>query len=641
MNIQKKSTCKTLLKLFVCIVFLGAIMFGALCYFNGGSVLSQKVLETVNKTTSDVSVNSVKYNNEYKNIKLGTENLMFDIESATSLVINAVFINYKDVSDYNINTDIEKYDKLFNDTDFTNDVFSVYEYYYQISKGKLKLKANIIFAESDLYYSNLSKKYYDYSFEKSMYDNGVRNGELAVYNGDYHISMIVSSGSSIAGTMLWPHAYTTKELGIRLILMTYNRLDAGVLCHEIGHVFGLKDLYANKETNSEIGHPVGKYDIMSETVLGQYSSINAYSRSVLGWAEDSVYEDKELTEIETISKDGTYTLQSTLSKTGTIAYKFGEKGEEEFYVEYRKATGKGIDNVLPYNADDGLFIYRINTSVKSNLTNSGVNKNFHMYAFRIADISYGVPNLFGSISTIQNLTYIDGERADITISNIKENNDGTLSFNIDFNDGKCKVTGTVLDKNTNEPIFSARVYVDEEAIAFTDSKGKFTIYVPEGSKITFVKWAHIFDEFVATKNMDILVYAETFNRKIEIIIKDGTKVELESKSIGEIDTIFGYEGVLKWSIPLYANDGDEFVLTITRDDDVKVYDIKFKEIAGIVSVIEDSTKIKVEYNGKEILPNSHKEDTGFFDVVVDSASSAWDTITGAVGKVWDTLFGWI
>ena len=146
MNIQKKSTCKTLLKLFVCIVFLGAIMFGALCYFNGGSVLSQKVLETVNKTTSDVSVNSVKYNNEYKNIKLGTENLMFDIESATSLVINAVFINYKDVSDYNINTDIEKYDKLFNDTDFTNDVFSVYEYYYQISKGKLKLKANIIFA---------------------------------------------------------------------------------------------------------------------------------------------------------------------------------------------------------------------------------------------------------------------------------------------------------------------------------------------------------------------------------------------------------------------------------------------------------------------------------------------------------------
>ena len=500
MNTQKKSTGKTLLKLFVCIVLFGALICGILYFVNDGKLFDDNSTVSANDTTSSGDLDNTTDNTgNNTTVTLNKENLDFDVTKDSDLIIHALFVNYKDEADFNKTTDVKKYNDMFNDNDSTNDVFSVYEYFNQASKGKLNVKANIAFTESELTYSGLFNKTPDYYTEKSIFDNGIKNGEVVVYKGQYHVSMIISSGVADQNSFFWARTYID---GYNLITMVEDVMDISVLCHEISHVLGLMDLYVSDVTAQLFGQPVVDYDLMGETVLGQYSSINAYSRSALGWLETSDFNDSKTTEIETISEDGTYILKPSTSQNGTVAYKFGANGNEEFYVEYRKPTGASIDNHLPNNETAGLMIYRINKSTDTNLSNYATENKLHMYIFRAGAKTDYANYLFNAGSTFSNFAYSNGETSNIAITNITENANGTLSFAIEMNDGLVLVNSKVVITNRRylPPLSDVEVYANGVKVATTDSEGKFSVKVAPGTKLTFKKYGYTIADKTITED---------------------------------------------------------------------------------------------------------------------------------------------
>ena len=673
MNTQKKSTGKTLLKLFVCIVLFGALICGILYFVNDGKLFDDNSTVSANDTTSSGDLDNTTDNTDNNTtVTLNKKNLDFDVTKDSDLIIHALFVNYKDKADFNKTTDVKKYDDMFNDNDVTNDVFSVYEYFNQASKGKLNVKANIAFTESELTYSGLFNKTPDYYTEKSIFDDGIKNGEVVVYKGQYHVSMIISSGVANQNSFFWGRTYID---GYNLITMVEDIMDISVLCHEISHVLGLMDLYVSDVTAQFLGQPVVDYDLMGATVLGQYSSINAYSRSTLGWLETSDFNDSKTTEIETISEDGIYILKPSTSQNGTVAYKFGENENEEFYVEYRKPTGTSIDNRLPNNETAGLMIYRINKSTNTNLSSSTSADKLHMYIFRAGAKTDYTNYLFNAGSTFSNFAYSNGETSNIAITNITENANGTLSFAIEMDDGLVLVNSKVVITNRDglPGLKDVEVYANGVKVATTDSEGKFSVKVAPGTKLTFKKYGYTIADKTITEDYKSsesdYIAATSLNYILKITNKDnlsGVTVIVKNNTTDEVGIriiLKDYTTELKCEINIAV--GDSFTVIITKDSIIKTYTVNFKEIGETITIdvkksdfeensTDDANKDEnnntndddnndqgtTDNNGGNTT-NNNKDNGGIFDGIVDSIGDAWDTIVDGYKKGWDNLFGWI
>jgi immune inhibitor A len=194
----------------------------------------------------------------------------------------------------------------------------------------------------------------------SLYDN---DGD-----GDVDVIMIVHAGrgAEFTGSKndIWSHKWSINRRpkdGVNVhdytIMPEYwinpGDMTIGVFCHELGHVFGLPDLYDTD--NSSYG--TGKWSLMSTgswngSLGSSPAHLDAWCRTQVGWA----------TPTNIISNTPGVSIPAVES-TATIfrLWTSGSVGNEYFLVENRQRTG--YDATLPAS---GLLIWHIDEAVGNN-----------------------------------------------------------------------------------------------------------------------------------------------------------------------------------------------------------------------------------------------------------------------------------
>ncbi|MBP5426924.1 MAG: M6 family metalloprotease domain-containing protein [Clostridiales bacterium] len=197
-------------------------------------------------------------------------------------------------------------------------------------------------------------------FEFEEYDN---DGDGVID----HI-IIVHAGGGKEETpnsdLIWSHRWEIQNNGVslgRVRALNYTTVPEkstiGVIVHELGHDFGLPDLY---DTFS-VSQGVGVWDLMGagswNRGVGQNpgecpSNLSAWSREFLGWGDiEEVDESRELTFSNT---DGISNIYKIYLKD-----KYGRKNKNEYYlIEYRRRIN--YDEGLP---GEGILIWHIDNKV--------------------------------------------------------------------------------------------------------------------------------------------------------------------------------------------------------------------------------------------------------------------------------------
>lgn len=363
-----------------------------------------------------------------------------------------VFVHFSDESPTIIDRDVAYYNNLYNDSTsaLSNSMFN---YFLESSYGKLRLKSVFIPSfTGDKVISIQSKYKRGYLKPKSIinpdgYPDPIEmnlresrfvkdialqaesllppdyvipsNNEFAIDN----LSFVIS-GSSINGTILWPHqsvqiinqvAIKNKNVGSYTFQFD-QEMNTGVICHEMMHTLGAPDLYASDKNAPK---PIGNWDLMAtNTTVAQ--GMSAYTKYRYGNWLDSP---------ETITTEGDYVLYPVGGNNpNQVYYKIQEEGKNEYFIlEYRKREGTFENNLW----SSGLLVYRIDESVTGNITGQGtVQKPYGQYLFRqngAPDKEGDVP--FAALSTETGRTriaydgnpypfYTDGTFASFELKNI-------------------------------------------------------------------------------------------------------------------------------------------------------------------------------------------------------------------------------
>ena len=276
-------------------------------------------------------------------------------------------------------------------------------------------------------------------------------------NDDYvdNICFIVRGGTTTWSSLLWPHVSLLSQLayinGKRAYAYTFqleNSTDNRVLCHEIFHVIGAPDLYHYNLDNMQ---PVGPWDLMDDPTSIPHH-MGAYMKYKYGgW----------ISSIPSVTTSGTYTLQPLTSSTNNC-YKIPISGSSQYLVvEYRRKTG-AFESSIPGN---GLIIYRINESYYPKGNRDGEEaggKKDEVYVFRPGGTISAKGDVYNAYfsatsgrtvfsNTSNPKCFIsNGSNGNIYIKNIRENSNGTLSFDIRF----CNNTNITYTNTNNLPALS-------------------------------------------------------------------------------------------------------------------------------------------------------------------------------------------
>ena len=427
------------------------------------------------------------------------------VKAATGTLNNiVVYIRFADQAEFFANQ--QDYTALFNNTtgnsmrNYFNEVsynqLDIISHFYPINNG------TVILSYQDSYNTGYYCQYNAVTNPSGYTDeqrtnrehtlllnaiNYIKNQIPSSLNIDYdndgfvdNICFIIRS-TSMPSSILWPHKWGLYSYDVRINnkrAYTYNiqsdsgllpSQNNGVLCHEMNHTFGAPDLYHPSGDAS----PVGIWDVMasSQNPPGHMGAYMKYKYG--GW----------ISSIPSITASGTYTLQPLTSATNNC-YKIPIYGSSEYIVvEYRKKTGI-FENSLP---NSGLIIYRINEIYEGNYTGwryGGIADE--VYIFRRdgtlsadgyvydAHFSETSPRTTFSNSTNPYCFVSNGNYGNLYVKNIRENANGTLSFDVRFCDNtnivysntsnlptltnafnKIQTSGTVIVKNTDNVTFEA------------------------------------------------------------------------------------------------------------------------------------------------------------------------------------------
>ncbi len=636
---------KTGIILFSCLIVIVAL--ASLLYFvtgqNLGNNLSDIKPEEITKdensdiTSGGVSGSGDNLGNE---IVINKEMLNFDVTKGGTFVLHVVLLNFKDCVNYTKQS-VYELNLLFNDNDFSNNTTSVYEYYYLQSNGKLSIVSNIAIYTSELSINDLKLNYYD---EKSLFDSAVENGEIVIYKGQYNAGIIMSSGNYIDNETA---SHTWQDMKLSFIM--YSQSYTSVLCHEVGHILGLNDLYTKDGVYAITG-----YDMMAETIVNKDNipdmlpSINAYYREKFNWLGTSYVDDIKSTGIEIINSSGIYNLNASTSMTGTVAYMIkNEKYPNEFFmIEYRKANGKNVDNYL-ISEKNGLLIYRVNTDKQGNLVYYNLkNSEYEIYAFRPSGDIYDINCLFtpgtscgyGSKGI---LTYSNNEIANIQITNISYTANGIV-FNLNLNEGNIATyTGTVYDSYYDSNLGSVNIYRNGVFVAVTDSLGKFEINAVWGDTISFECYGYEIDDLLITNITPTNLVVEAKLNYGYLIINseyDNYKLTITAYPSGKKYLITNTPKITTVFISQLSYDENEYFEVVYEIDDFKkYYKFSFSRENNKITLSpgfkpEDSENINKDDSNKEnengIIDTITGAVVGSADYFINGLKQGWDNITG-------------
>lgn len=288
---------------------------------------------------------------------------------------------------------------------------------------------------------NKAKSTYGTDFSLYDYDN---NGEV-----DMVFVIFAGYGENYGASTdcIWPHKYNLSNAGIDLTLdgkkvdtyacsceifgnTGYTPTGIGTFCHEFSHVLGLADHY---NTNDGTAYHLGRYDVMeygcyndSTCTPANYSAFERYS---LGWMDIEEIDDPQLG------------MSLAPLGDGGTAYRLQTPNANEFFLlENRQKSG--WDSYLPGR---GMMITHITYDRRSwgnNTVNNGTNPG---YCLMPADNSYSyeddahdlfpykinsrvTKDKFTDESSPSSLTW-DGQAINRWVTNIKQQGDGTVTFN--------------------------------------------------------------------------------------------------------------------------------------------------------------------------------------------------------------------
>lgn len=515
-----------------------------ICSLQGQSIKGEKI-NAGEVSTEDENVKSVVTEegieqallelNEYiKNIDVDNFHLsdLQEVETVEPVankkwIIEVVLINANDAVTFN--------DKLASDfcnrfnENIDNDFLSVHEFYSEMSKGKLDVWANVYLCNLDKSLSYFEDEVGKNLIEETLLWESARwRGNATLISDDYGLvnakCIILPCRRGTTEQVSWPHAYAVGPL----MTLPYNKADVPTLCHESLHMLGLSDLYSNDGKNV-----VQTYDVMSETYNGNVS-LSAYSRQSLGWINSSKSDDGVVSEVESIVKDGTYTLNVNTASNGTIAYSFGDRNNDVFYIEYRKSSKTFEKRV----SGSGLLIYRINKQMRGNL---GYKKSGLYEMFVFSSSGYDLTDYNGYIKAGKSLgtatengrlklTYSDGFSSNFVVTDIVENRNDTITFKISSNgDNYFKNSGAMT-------INEFKQYAINSLIDVVSSLSNF-IYNPVGSVNSLAQEVLISIDVKIDKIKSNLNNAKLLTN--EILLKLQSSYEDNVKNGGVSSTISG------------------------------------------------------------------------------------------------------
>lgn len=294
---------------------------------------------------------------------------------------------------------------------------SVHDFYYENSYGQLNLTADVVgiytTSRNASYYGSNNNQTDGYqNFASEAITAASQNVDFSDYDNDgdgvvdcVHI-IFAGQGEEAGGgaDCIWSHKWTLFNP------ITYNntrilnyscspelaggqdtRITAiGVICHEIGHVFGAPDYYDTDYGESGGEFPgTGKWDIMSGGSWNQGGSRpahhNPYTKChIYGW-----------TQARTLSTPGLHTIKHSAFDSSAI-YRLNTSSNGDYYLlENRQLAG--FDRGLPGH---GMIVYHVHPNFSPNQSiNTGHPQKFHVVsASMMFQLPNGTPSSYGSVN---------------------------------------------------------------------------------------------------------------------------------------------------------------------------------------------------------------------------------------------------
>ncbi len=292
---------------------------------------------------------------------------------------------------------------------------SLREYYAENSYGQLDLTGTVVgwyrMPEDYAYYTNdnygfgayprNAQKLAEHAIQAadpyvdfSQFDNDGPDGIPDSGDDDGYVDalFVVHAGREGAGgngTAIWSHAWSTRTPvavdGVYAFSYSMEPEEGkvGVFAHELGHVFGLPDLYDTGYDSAGLGD----WSLMASGSWGGGGSkpvhFDAWSKVKLGWVQPVVPEFNEVG------------VQIPSVEENAVVYKLwtdGNPGNEYFLMEFRKQVL--FDQFIPWK---GLVVYHVDDSrANNNNQRCGSGSPHYKVAVEQADGACDLENNVGS-----------------------------------------------------------------------------------------------------------------------------------------------------------------------------------------------------------------------------------------------------
>jgi M6 family metalloprotease-like protein len=291
----------------------------------------------------------------------------------------------------------QEFENLFNQINYTanGNTGSVHDYYYQVSQGLFSLHVDVVGpftgSQSTAHYGNSSSGSQD--FAEEAVDSASHYVNFSHYDNDsdgyidgLHI-IFAGHGEEATGNAdeIWSHKWNifSSPTYNNTVVNVYscspecggnqgNTLTAiGVICHELGHVFGAPDYYDTDYSGSGGDYQgLGKWDIMSSGSWNRNgytpAQHNPYTKIyIYHWAT-----------CDTLTNPQNVVMRSC-DKVNTDFHRINTNDDGDFFLlENRQRNG--WDAVIPGH---GLLVYHINPDVSgASLSNASHPQDVYILA---------------------------------------------------------------------------------------------------------------------------------------------------------------------------------------------------------------------------------------------------------------------
>ena len=302
-------------------------------------------------------------------------------------------VEFSDVTANSKGYDIAKIKKAFTGGAGETDYYSVHDYYYQSSYGKLDLDITVLDewfrpSETSSYYEQETMDYY--GDEIAIGDQLIMDEALQYLDGKMDLSNFDSDNNDIIDAVVmintleidsdkdfhWAYRYWNVYTDSNDEYYEYDNVSANdylwasyqflledgesynnnamntyTYIHEFGHVLGADDYY----DTAYVGEPLGGYDIM-DSMIGDH---NAYTKFNYGWLTSSRLVTAQSTvtlTLEDFSKNGDTIIIANNWDDNLGAY-------QEYYV-LTYYTNNGLNaGDAGYFDNAGVVVYHVNASL--------------------------------------------------------------------------------------------------------------------------------------------------------------------------------------------------------------------------------------------------------------------------------------